>query len=43
MAEEKLPSQTSSDSSQDLVLGMIIASVVLVVGLMIAFVKKGII
>ncbi len=43
MADENLPSQTSSDSSQDLVLGMIIASVVLVVGLMIAFVKKGII
>ena len=43
MAEEKLPSQISSDSSQDLVYGVIIAAAVLVIGLMIAFVKKGII
>jgi len=43
MAEEKLPSQTSSDSSQDIVQGVIIASVVLGAALMVALVKKGII
>ncbi len=43
MSQEKSSSLASSDSPQDSVYGMIIAGVILAAGLMVAFVKKGII